>query len=73
MGETQLSNGIVASSSVSAMVGAWADFHDDLIAASTSPELSIASYQHSDAHPVINIRVDNVAGTQRRRQDQLRS
>lgn len=73
MGETQVSNGTVASGSQNTMLVAWGQFHDDLLASPSGSELAIASYVHEDAHPVTNIRVDTVCGTQRRRQNQLRS
>jgi hypothetical protein len=73
VGETQISNGIINSGSQNTMLTGWGQFHDDLLASPTGTELAIASYVHTDAHPVTSIRVDSVAGTQRRRQNQLRS
>jgi hypothetical protein len=73
MGETQISNGIIGSGTQNTMLTGWGDFHDDLLTKTSGTELAIASYKHGDVHPVINLRVDGVAGTQRRRQNQLRS
>jgi hypothetical protein len=73
MGETQIADGHVSSGSANTMLVAWGQFHDDLLASPSGAELAIASYVHADAHPVTSLRIDSVLGTQRRRQNQLRS
>lgn len=54
------------------LVDAWAEFHDNLRSGSPILVPVVASYTHADAHEITSIRCDGVAGTQRRRQDQLR-
>jgi len=72
MGETQFTDGKVATSSVSTMTSAWNSFVSALALLSPAIQLVVASYKHSSAHVVTNLRVDIMAGTQRRRQDALR-
>ena len=71
-GETQISNSTLDPSDQSTMLAAWSDFIDALNGSSPSTQLVVASYKHADANDVTNIRVDNVVGQQRRRNDQLR-
>jgi hypothetical protein len=49
---------------------AWLDFTGGL--ESHDMGLVVASYVHAAAYPVVGIHVDNLLGTQRRRQDQKR-
>lgn len=72
MGETQVTNGLVASGSLSTMLAAWSAFATALKAGSPVTELVIASYKHASFQEVTNFRIDSVCGTQRRRQNQLR-
>jgi hypothetical protein len=72
MGETQVSNGLVASASITTMLAGWAAFISDLAGGSPPAELVVASYKHATQHPVTSHRIDTVCGTQRRRQNQLR-
>ena len=72
MGETQVTNGHVASASQTTMGAAWIAFLAALKAGSPVCELVIASYKHASDQEVIAVRIDDVCGTQRRRQNQLR-
>jgi len=72
MGETQVSNGVVATASLSTMGAAWPAFQSALVAASPSMGLVVASYEHGSAAPVTSFRIDTIVGTQRRRVNQLR-
>jgi hypothetical protein len=62
--------GILNSAIASATLTGWGNFIASLTAAACP--LVIASYLHVDAHDVVNVRVDSVVGTQRRRANQLR-
>lgn len=72
MGETQTNNGHVASASATTMGPAWLAFMSGLKAGSPVCELVIASYKHASFQEVVAVRIDDVCGTQRRRQQQLR-
>ena len=72
VGETQVNNGLITGSSQTTPLAGFGDFVDDMNADTPSTQLVVASYLHSDAHDVTNIRVDTVTGTQRGRVDQLR-
>ena len=50
----------------------WQNFQTALQASSPACTQVVASYAHATAHSILNYRVDNVLGTQRRRQAQLR-
>lgn len=70
--EGKMTDGSLNVDAVGEMQDAW----DLLLGQWNSPagdlRLGIASYVHSDFHPVTSARVDGVLGTQRRRQDRLR-
>lgn len=51
---------------------AWSTFLANLGSSDPSIGLAVASYKHETATPVTNFNVESVAGTQRRRQNQLR-
>jgi hypothetical protein len=62
--------GLIDGPIAAATLTGWGNFIASLSASGS--DLVIASYVHSDAHDVLNVRVDSVVGTQRRRADQLR-
>lgn len=68
--ESFISDGILGTTAAANIAAAWNNFANTLQAHDW--ELGIASYVHSDFHPVVSIRCDTVLGTQKRRQDQLR-
>lgn len=72
VGEGAQAGGILSSGVVSDMQAAWLTAADELQSLSPGLPLVVASYKHGDAHPVSNIIMDPVCGTQRRRQTQLR-
>lgn len=57
---------------VGLMDTAWDNFIADLTTGDPTLVLVVASYVHADAHPVTSHRTNEVLGTVRRRQDQLR-
>lgn len=65
-------NGLITGTVVTEMTAGWIAFQAALLAESPSLQLVVASYVHADANDVTSFRCDSVAGTQRRRQDQLR-
>ena len=70
--ESSVQNGTIVDTVQTEMQDAW-----DLVVAEFDQtalglQLVVASYTHADSHDVTSARVDHVAGTQRRRQDQLR-
>ena len=65
-------NGLITGTVVTEMETAWPAFQDALVAGTPSIQLCVASYVHADQNGITSFRCDNVAGTQRRRQDQLR-
>lgn len=72
MGETQVNNGRVVTTSVTNMQSGWAAFASALQSGTPEMSLGIASYKHADFNPFTSIRIDPVVGTQRRRVEQIR-
>jgi hypothetical protein len=70
LAESNVTNGIVGGDAFGPTTGAWEDFYEAL----NDDDVAgvVASYTHADAHLISAITMDNRAGTQRRRQDQLR-
>jgi hypothetical protein len=68
--EAAMEGGFLASGQATSMLGGWDAFHDSLVGDSMAHV--VASYVHADAHDISSYRIDNVLGTMRRRQDQLR-
>lgn len=70
--ESTIVSGSLVGANQALMLASWDYFHDTMLADTPSVQLGVASYVHGDFHPIASIRVDNLVGTQRRRQDQLR-
>jgi len=70
--ENNVVNGSVSPANLLAMGNSWTAFIEDLLLGSPSIEFGVASYLHSDFHPLTSVLVEQVLGTQRRRQGQLR-
>lgn len=70
VGEETLTNGSFDTTAVTAAQGAWDDFLE--ACAENLCFFVVASYAHADSHDVETLLVESVAGTQRRRQNQLR-
>lgn len=67
VGEGASTNGNILTADATTMATAWQTFITAMAAA--GHQLVIASYVHTDSHPVTNHQVDIPIGTQRRRQD----
>lgn len=70
--EAWLVNGFIEESVRAEVQAAWITFASDLQAFGDPIDLGVASYTHADFHSIAGITADRVAGTQRRRLDQLR-
>lgn len=70
LAEISQNTGVLTSGDQTTMLVGWDNFLDSLQAA--DKPFTIASYQHADHHELTSHRVDNLVGTMRRRQDQLR-
>lgn len=68
--ESETSNGIVGDAA--SVQTAWGTFRDAIFSDSDAVHLCVASYKHSTSEDVVDIIARNVAGTQRRRLNQLR-
>lgn len=68
--ESAVQNGQLESPS--AVFAAWSDFEDSLASSSSAASLGVASYTHAEVNGVTSIVIQDVLGTQRRRQNQLR-
>lgn len=71
--EAEQASGILLSTTLTTMQTAWTALLAALVAATPSMHLCVASYVHEDSNDVTSARVNTLLGTQRRRQDQLRS
>lgn len=72
VGEDIINDGELQPSNAADMLTGWEELITNLPSSTPSLQLVIASYVHADSHQVTSVRVDNILGTQRRRQDQLR-
>lgn len=70
IGEDRNVNGAITTATVTELQSDWTDFVDDMATAGTP--LVVASYKLATAHTVTSIVAETIAGTQRRRQSQLR-
>jgi hypothetical protein len=70
--ESQMSDGVIASDQAAFITSAWSAFAGLLAEHSPVVELGVASYAHSDFNVVTSVQCSTIAGTMRRRQDQLR-
>lgn len=70
--EGQWNGGQMASATQTAMLSGWGAFITDLQSGSPAMQMVVASYVHADAHDVTSHRIDTLAGSMRRRLDQLR-
>jgi len=70
--EGKQADGTLVAASQIQTLDAWAAWQENMLSATPSIELGVASYTHADFHPVTSIRVDSIIATQRRRLDQLR-
>jgi hypothetical protein len=68
--EGKMVNGRLLTADMTDMATGWGILISQL--ASLGSPLVVASYKHADAHVVTSHRIDQILGTQRRRQDQLR-
>lgn len=70
--EGKITNGLLDSAVVTLMQSNWQAALARMEVGTPSLGPVVASYAHSDAHPITSVTVRAVLGTQRRRQDQLR-
>lgn len=70
--EDKQGGGVINNTAQGHMALGWGDFINNIQTQSVPGTMVIASYVHQDAHDVTTVRVDNLLGTVRGRQDQLR-
>ena len=70
--EHSMANGVLDSTFAATQLDGWEHALAKMATFGLAERFVVASYVHVDAHIILNVSVDELVGTQRRRQDQLR-